>query len=240
MHSEGLEIVILAGGLSRRMGADKASLQIGGKSILNHILDTARSLGRPVRIIRRDIVARCGPLGGVLTALKTSRCQQVLFLACDMPFVSPHLLRVLLSFTGPKAQAVFTSQRKKLGFPFIMGKQFLPEVEKALQSKLLSLNRFALSIHARTFECSRSFEGELFNLNRPADWRRAQRLWKRHQTRSLACQSGFATWITGILMLMTMIIPATHFGISNRPAEPEAPLPFSLPCHNQILILSLR
>src|SRR5262245_53027899 len=61
---------ILAGGRSSRMGRDKSRLRVGRRTMLTHAKQAAQALGLPVRVIRRDIVPRCGPLGGVLTALK--------------------------------------------------------------------------------------------------------------------------------------------------------------------------
>ena len=91
-----VEICILAGGLSTRMGRDKANLRIGGRTLLAHIRSTAKALGLPVRVIRCDLVPRCGPLGGIYTALKTTAADAVLFLACDMPCVTETLLQTVL------------------------------------------------------------------------------------------------------------------------------------------------
>src|ERR1700733_13460686 len=90
------EICILAGGLSRRMGKDKARLRLGQRTMLALIRAQARATGLPVRVIRRDAVPRCGPLGGIVAALKTTRVEAVLFLACDMPFVTAELLEWVL------------------------------------------------------------------------------------------------------------------------------------------------
>src|SRR5437867_5654697 len=84
-------ICILAGGLSQRMGRDKSRLRLGSKTLLRLIRIEAGELGLPLRVIRRDLIPRCGPLGGVYTALKTSKAEAELFLACDMPFVSAGL-----------------------------------------------------------------------------------------------------------------------------------------------------
>ena len=78
------------------MGRDKARHRLGSKTLLAIIDLEARRLGLPVRIIRRDLVRRCGPLGGIYTALKTSEAAAELFLACDMPFVSTDLLTSVL------------------------------------------------------------------------------------------------------------------------------------------------
>src|SRR3989442_2818228 len=89
------------------MGRDKARLRLGPHSLLGLIRASARKTGWPVRVIRRDLVARCGPLGGVYTALKTSRADLELVLACDMPFVSVGVLEKLLSGLDPRRDAGF-------------------------------------------------------------------------------------------------------------------------------------
>ncbi|MBI3255114.1 MAG: NTP transferase domain-containing protein, partial [Nitrosarchaeum sp.] len=33
-------------------------------------------------------VPRCGPLGGILTGLRSAKTEAVLFLACDMPLIT--------------------------------------------------------------------------------------------------------------------------------------------------------
>src|SRR5205809_28859 len=86
------EICILAGGLSRRMGRDKTQLRLGSQTMLGRIRFAARTTGLRVQVIRRDCVTRCGPLGGVYTGLKRARARAVLFLACDMPFVTGELI----------------------------------------------------------------------------------------------------------------------------------------------------
>src|SRR2546421_738478 len=90
------EICILAGGLSERMRQDKTRLRLGKRTMLGHIRAEAIRTGLKVRVIRKDRVRRCGPLGGIYTALKTTRADVVLFLACDMPFVSAKLIECLM------------------------------------------------------------------------------------------------------------------------------------------------
>src|ERR1700691_5640250 len=97
-----MEICILAGGLSTRMGRDKARLRLGGKTLLRRVRDVAAQTQWPARGIRRDLVARCGPLGGVYTALQTTSADNVLFLACDMPFVTIELVERLIELWPSK------------------------------------------------------------------------------------------------------------------------------------------
>ena len=51
-----VEISILAGGLSSRIGRNKALLRLGRRTLLEHVRTSARDSGWPHRVIRRDLV----------------------------------------------------------------------------------------------------------------------------------------------------------------------------------------
>src|SRR5437016_679059 len=124
------EVVILAGGLSSRMGRDKARLRLGPRSLLGHVRATVRQVGLAVRTIRRDRVARCGPLGGICTALHTSRAEGIIFLSCDMPFVSSKLLQKLLKRIDDRTNALFVKGTHMAGFPCWLRRNALGAVEQ--------------------------------------------------------------------------------------------------------------
>src|SRR5215472_14741130 len=100
---------ILAGGQSRRMGQDKAALLIDGEPLLLRTVRLLRRVTVDLAIIgpaERGILApgvpvipdrwpNCGPLGGIATALQALAGEAVLVVGCDMPFLSPALLRYL-------------------------------------------------------------------------------------------------------------------------------------------------
>ena len=108
---------ILAGGQARRLGGrDKSALLVGADSILDrqlavlrtltpHILivgsafaeasaDKGRTNVRDVRVVE-DRIAGAGALGGLYTALIDAPTEQVLVIACDMPFISAPFLTAL-------------------------------------------------------------------------------------------------------------------------------------------------
>jgi len=104
---------ILAGGQSRRYGAPKALATIGGTPIVERVRATLAAVCPDIVLIandrelyaglglpmRSDVRPGCGVLGGILTALLWAREEGrpgVLAVACDMPFLSPGLLRRLL------------------------------------------------------------------------------------------------------------------------------------------------
>ncbi len=173
-----LEICILAGGQSVRMGRDKARLRLGRRTLLGHARATALSLGLPARVIRRDLVPRCGPLGGIFTALTTTRAGAVLFLSCDMPFVTPALLRRVIRagrLKETQPQAVFTASREGAGFPFLIRREAQPRVEKQIQRGRFSLQALAHGLRAKRLRLARTAVAQLANLNTAAELAAAKR-----------------------------------------------------------------
>jgi molybdopterin-guanine dinucleotide biosynthesis protein A len=109
-RSSAVSLALQAGGASSRMGSDKALAPFGPASLLEWVVkrvaapfpyaavvanDPARfrHLGLPVVT---DALSERGSMVGVYTALLASPTQRVLCLACDMPLVTPRLLRVLV------------------------------------------------------------------------------------------------------------------------------------------------
>ena len=173
------EICILAGGLSSRMGRDKSRLRLGGRTLLAHIRATAKMIGLPHRIIRRDLVAHCGPLGGLYTALVTSRADATLFLSCDMPFVSAGLLEMLVRKAEHNENALFVEANRRVGFPLLLFRRTaLPVVESQLEKMAFSLQRLAQALRSQTIRLAARQAHELFNVNTPEDLRNARALWR--------------------------------------------------------------
>ena len=171
------EISILTGGASSRMGRDKASLRLGRRTLLGHVRASAQDSGWPHRVIRRDLVPGCGPLGGVYTALAISRAETILFLSCDMPFVSGTLLKSLIRRLGTRKSALFVKNNGLVGFPFLVRRAALPVVERLLTARLLSLQHLARALCAQTVPIPPRQRRHLVNINTPEDWRKAQDQW---------------------------------------------------------------
>ena len=100
---------MLSGGQSRRMGQDKALLEYKGRPLIFHGADTLRAVfsqtvllaNRPEAYgfvdlpVLQDQIADCGPLGGLHAALADKRGSSVFLLACDLPLISPELVRFI-------------------------------------------------------------------------------------------------------------------------------------------------
>jgi len=114
-----ISAVLLAGGESRRMGKDKATLLFRGKPLWQIQLDLLRKL-EPAEILISARIdpswrpsdtefvadpASAGPsrgaLSGLAAALARMRTKHLLALAIDMPFMTEKYLRFLCDEIGP-------------------------------------------------------------------------------------------------------------------------------------------
>lgn len=98
----GVQGAVLAGGRSTRMGRNKGDILLprGVSMTVNAACLLRRSTGSEVLISGPggvpDLRSGVGPLGGMEAALYAAKGSGVLFLPCDMPFVSESILGGLL------------------------------------------------------------------------------------------------------------------------------------------------
>lgn len=164
------------------MGTDKARVKIGRRTMLGTIRREAEQLGVNVRVIRRDLVERCGPLGGIFTGLKTTEAEAVLFLACDMPLVSADLLRCVMAKIGTRTASLFV-QSEGIGFPLVLRKDRLPAVEAQISAGEFSVHRLCKKLKGRVFKPNRAFAVQLTNVNSPVDLEMVRRTFLARSTR---------------------------------------------------------
>ena len=116
--------IVLCGGRSVRMGADKATLRIGGETMLERMVRIVSGVLDPVVVaarggqevpdlpegvlLVRDAVEHAGPLAGIAAGLTAfdGRCDAVFVCACDHPLIKPAFIRRLIEQLGPAAAAV--------------------------------------------------------------------------------------------------------------------------------------
>ena len=125
-HDEPLALIINAGGASRRMGQNKALLQLPGsnQTLIRSVADNLMPAVTDCIIVVGDVTVLegtimglrvvhyladrwpgWGPLGGLATALPLC-ASWAMVVACDMPFASPLLFGYLAQQTAPAYDAV--------------------------------------------------------------------------------------------------------------------------------------
>jgi molybdopterin-guanine dinucleotide biosynthesis protein A len=113
-------LAVVAGGQGRRLsGVPKGLLRVGDSTVLERLLTLAPLFAEVLLVANApepyarfglrtvpDAVPGKGAPGGVHAALAAAKTEWVLAVACDMPFVSPEAVRVLLEARAPAAGAV--------------------------------------------------------------------------------------------------------------------------------------
>ena len=124
MPTRPVHALVLAGGRSRRLGRDKAGLEIDGKPQLERVVELLSPLVDEVRVSVRadqppdslrdrypqivDREADAGPVAGILAALEFDRSADWLVVAVDLPRLDRQTVEVLL---GAKPSGPFTAYR---------------------------------------------------------------------------------------------------------------------------------
>ncbi len=163
MHS----IAIQAGGQSSRIGQDKAVIPLGGKRLIEHIIDRLGDLSEDlfitsnhpaaladlkIRLVPDDLPGR-GALYGLQTALRTARYDHVLVVACDMPFIQRPLVDHMLSLIGKPDVIV---PRLDRGYEPLLAiyraSACLPAIERSLQAQKQHMIHFFSTVKVHPVE----------------------------------------------------------------------------------------
>jgi molybdopterin-guanine dinucleotide biosynthesis protein A len=179
--------VVLAGGRGRRMKADKAGLDVGGRTLLEHVLAQVEPLfdevlvslspgqdAPPLPAASRaravpDARPGLGPIGGLLAGLKAARTEACAVIACDIPEIDVPLLRTLAEAAADAEIAVPVGP-SGLHEPLfaVYRRSIIPEIESLLgrgERSLLPLYKTCRTAVVRFDE-----PGRIRNLNTREDY----------------------------------------------------------------------
>jgi len=142
---ESATAIILAGGKSTRMGRDKALLPIGGRPMIEGIIEQLRTVFSEVIIsaaddskysfkgvtVIPDEVADEGPFQGIICAMRRARFPVCLVISCDIPEVPVRLVRRMIALAHNADGAVPVRD----GYPepmfAVYSKKLLPLMERS-------------------------------------------------------------------------------------------------------------
>ena len=184
--------VILAGGVSRRMGQEKACLPWGDATLLEHIIDTLRPAvdeiivavkdARAFRHLKALVVEDCVPdahaLGGLYTGLRAASSGWCFVCACDMPFVTPRLVRALAEQARGYDAVIPKTTQGLQPLHAVYATSALGAVEEQLHARRWDLHALVARMHTKIIELEvlDVYDPDrlsCFNLNTPGDYQRA-------------------------------------------------------------------
>jgi molybdopterin-guanine dinucleotide biosynthesis protein A len=185
---------VLAGGASRRIGRDKAALELNGRPLLAWVVDALRVAFEVVLVVgpseRETLVPNVpiipdaypgqGPLGGIATALRHTGAGRIFVAACDMPFLSHALARYLAALAPEAAAVVPRSERGVEPLCACYGRACLPVAEALLASGELAMTDLLARVAARIvapeeWRAHDPVGRSLLNVNTAEEWEAARR-----------------------------------------------------------------
>ncbi len=174
--------VLLAGGKSRRMGYDKAYIEIDGQPLLTRSLDLLCRCFATVLIAgdRQDLVRPNIPaipdiypgsaLGGIYTGLQSARTGWIFVAPCDMPFPDARILKLMINQrVGYDAVVPRTPKGYEPVFA-LYHKNCLPHMEALLQQHQYRILDFYQRIKIHYLDWQQmpdGWERALLNINTP-------------------------------------------------------------------------
>jgi molybdopterin-guanine dinucleotide biosynthesis protein A len=191
--------IILAGGKGRRLGREKAWVDLGGSSLLQRAVSNLEFLNSEIVIVKapegklppvlagvnlkvvQDSVGGKGPLAGILTGLVNSKYRYNLVIACDMPLLNRGLVKYIASIAEEYDTVVPRVGPHLEPLQAVYSKDCILEIEKLLAQDRLKADGLFGRVRTHFVE---SAEIERFdpahlsfmNINTPADLKKAEGL----------------------------------------------------------------
>jgi molybdopterin-guanine dinucleotide biosynthesis protein A len=188
--------VIQAGGKSMRMGGQpKALLELGGRRIIERVLDAVAPVVDDVLIVTNtpalyaflgvpmvpDVYPDHGSLGGIFSGLTAAAGEVVFNVACDMPFLHSPVVRLIVARAG-EADVVIPRVGEQLEtMHALYAKACLPHIETRLKAgrfKIVGLFEDVRIVEIPEEEVARHRAPDVvfMNVNTPAELARARAL----------------------------------------------------------------
>jgi molybdopterin-guanine dinucleotide biosynthesis protein A len=177
------------------MGINKAFMEVGGKAIIERVIERVSLVGEEIILatnspdeyahlghaIVPDVYPGRGSLGGIYSGLKAASNPYALVVACDMPFLSVPLLRYMAVLAPGHDIVVPRTEQGIEPLHALYSKACLPAIESLLQQNNLRIIALYSQVRLRYVEQQEiemldSQFLSFFNVNSPDDLERAREM----------------------------------------------------------------
>ncbi|WP_051309570.1 formate dehydrogenase accessory sulfurtransferase FdhD [Desulfogranum japonicum] len=183
--------VILAGGESRRMGSNKSLLPLDGARFIDQVYRRMESLFNEVIIVTNtpdiykeipcrkvpDMYYAQGSLAGLHSGLTHARNEKIFVAACDMPFISPAVVKEICAHGDQGDLVIPYSSNGHEPLHALYSKSCLPAMEQVLDAGQKRIISFfdkvkRVKLPASTIRRHDPDEKTFKNINTPEDYYR--------------------------------------------------------------------
>lgn len=196
--------IVIAGGMGRRIGAEKALLDLGGRPLIQRSVDRLFLVADEVIVVARDQsqadllrkivpgarlacdrVSGYGPVAGVLSGMAAARGRYAAAVGCDLPFLNTAVIERLFDLAGGYEGVVPVHKNGKLEplHAVYDAKKMEEACEHALKTGVRRISAPASELKARLLpvESLRDLDPDLltlFNVNTCQDLEEARQIWQ--------------------------------------------------------------
>jgi molybdopterin-guanine dinucleotide biosynthesis protein A len=194
--------IVLAGGVSQRMGQNKAFLELAGRPLIEVVIERMASVCVEVLVVAGDVrpyvgsearlvedrLRGVGALGGLHAGLEAATHELTLVVGCDMPFLNPDLLRAFAGWVEGFDVAVLRHTDGKYLEPLhgAYRRTCLSAIEAVIRARRRRTVSFFPHVRVRYVTPADviPFDPDLrsfHNVNTPQEWEAAQAAWTREK-----------------------------------------------------------
>lgn len=190
--------IILAGGESKRMGKDKATLKFSGDTLIKKTVDLFKTLFPEVIIISKktdhlkdlgcevieDISPERGAMVGIVTAFNAAKSESIFVAACDMPFLNKEVISYIIEEGSGFDAALPVVEGKKHPLHALYSRNCFDAMSFTLKNGRKSVNAFIDSLENENVRLVSEDEIKkvdpntlsLFNMNTQEELERAKEI----------------------------------------------------------------
>ena len=179
IQKKDITAIVLAGGKSSRMGADKGFIDLNGSSFMARILENVTPMVHKTIIVSNDpsydvfnvkrvsdIIPDSGPLAGIFTGLFYSESEVNLILSCDVPLINGTILNTLMEGYDAKSDVTqLQSQGKTMPLIALYKKQCMHPCLESLKKGERRLTTVVRQLKTKTIVLEANLEPLVRNIN---------------------------------------------------------------------------
>ena len=176
--------VILAGGESTRMGADKSMLLLNGRPFIQHIAETMQQELDSVLIsandertfqflnlpVIPDIIRGCGPMSGIHAVFAQTAAEKIFIAPCDMPLLNADTIRMVIDQSQDVDAVVLRSSQKLQPLCGLYARSCVSVLEQRMSRGQYSMMGLLENISTLIVSSTTNNDDELLNINTPQEY----------------------------------------------------------------------
>ena len=186
-----MNAIILSGGKCSRISVTKPFIKIGQNTIIESTIQVLNNMFNDIIIVTNDLekyshlhVKTCindiipgkGPLGGIYAGLSCSDSFQNFIIACDMPFVEPDIITLLLNYAD-KYDIVIPEYNGFIEPLYaVYSKNCIKVISEHIKHNDLKVKNIFPKLNVKFVDCNNypMAQNAFFNINTPRDLHKAQ------------------------------------------------------------------